>query len=137
MARALGDQPGGILSLDALIEEHSEAIEYDLITHGLRLRQLGEQSLSWVDLKAIVKFLPPESALMRTLQPDAHKWQLDQFLLAEMTDCLRWLVWSKTDDAKNGRNRPEQITRPGLESNRERVGTAMGVDRMNDFLGWS
>ncbi|MGW2664145.1 DUF5361 domain-containing protein [Nocardia tengchongensis] len=75
--------------------------------------------------------------MQRTLQPEDHRWQLDQFLLAEMADCLRWLVWSKSDDARHGRNRPEQISRPGLQSGRERVGTAMGLNRMNEFLGWS
>ncbi|QLY30833.1 DUF5361 domain-containing protein [Nocardia huaxiensis] len=84
-----------------------------------------------------MKFLPPDSAFQRSMHPEAARWQLDQYLLAEMADCLRWLVWSKTDDARNGRNRPEQIARPGLESNRERVGTAMGVNQMNEFLGWS
>ncbi|WP_433669685.1 DUF5361 domain-containing protein [Nocardia sp. CA-136227] len=137
MARAFGNQPGGILSLDALLEEHSEAIEYDLIALGLRLRQLSGEALSWRDLWAIVKFLPPDSALMRTMHPEDHRWRLEQHLLAEMTDCLRWLVWSKSDDARNGRNRPERISRPGLESDRERVGTAVGVDRINEFLGWS
>ncbi|GAB2525482.1 DUF5361 domain-containing protein [Nocardia heshunensis] len=101
------------------------------------MRQLGGETLSWSDLKAIVKFLPPDSALMRTMHPEAHRWRLDQYLLAEMADCLRWLVWSKSDDARNGRNRPEPITRPGVESGRERVGTAMGVERINEFLGWS
>ncbi|MFD7843997.1 DUF5361 domain-containing protein [Nocardia sp. NPDC059764] len=107
-----------------------------MIALGLRLRQLGSEWLTWGDLMALVKFLPPESALLRSMQPEAHKWQLDQYLLAEMSDCLRWLVWAKSEDAKHGRNRPEPIPRPGLESNRERVGTAMRVDRMNEFLGW-
>lgn len=108
-----------------------------MITLGLRLRTLASEKLGWRELKAIVKFLPAESALMRSVHPKTHHWQLDQYLLADMADCLRWLVWAKTEDARNGRNRPEPIPRPGLESGRERVGTAMKVDRMNDFLGWS
>lgn len=137
MAHPLGSQPGGILSLDALVDEHSEAIEFDLITLGLRLRQLGTDVLGWSDLKAIVKCLPAQSALFRSMHPEAQHWQLEQYLLADMADCLRWLVWAKTDDARQGRNRPEPIPRPGMKSSRERVGTATGLDQMAEFLHWS
>ncbi|WP_036530044.1 DUF5361 domain-containing protein [Nocardia sp. CNY236] len=136
MAHPLGGHLGGILSLDALLEEHVEAIRYDLITLSLRLHQLGTELLGWHDLKAIVKWLPADSALQRSMHPDTHVWQLNQQLLADMTDSLRWLVWSKTDDARNGRNRPERIPRPGVRSDRERIGTAVGIDQINDFLGW-
>ncbi|WP_282777286.1 MULTISPECIES: DUF5361 domain-containing protein [unclassified Nocardia] len=108
-----------------------------MISLGLRLRRLGTDELSWRDLKAVVSFLPPDSALMRTMHPETYRWQLDQQLLAEMTDCLRWMMWSKSDDARHGRNRPARIPRPGVESDRERVGTAMSIDRINEFLGWS
>ncbi|WP_067532091.1 DUF5361 domain-containing protein [Nocardia crassostreae] len=74
---------------------------------------------------------------MRTLYPDQHQWPLEAQLLAEAVDTVRWLAWKKTDDARNGRNRPERIQRPGVGTDRERVGTATGVDRMNEFLGWS
>lgn len=136
MAHPLRSQPGGILSLDALLEEHCEAIEYDLITLGLRLHQLGTEVLGWRELKAIIRWLPTESALFRAMNPEGHRWQLDQFLLADITDSLRWLVWAKTDDARNGRNRPELVPRPGVKSDRERVGTATGISEMNKFLDW-
>ncbi|MGV9676206.1 DUF5361 domain-containing protein [Nocardia sp. NPDC003482] len=136
MAVPLGGRPGGILSLDALLEEHGEAIEYDLITLGLRLSQLGEASLSWRDLRAIVRWLPADSALSRAANPEEHRWQLTQQLLADMTESLRWLVWSKTEDGARGRNMPDRIPRPGVRSHRERIGTAVDIDRMNDFLDW-
>ncbi|MFI1915933.1 DUF5361 domain-containing protein [Nocardia sp. NPDC020380] len=93
--------------------------------------------LGWRDLRAIIKFLPADSALVRTANPDTHRWQLDQFLLADMADHLRWLVWAKTEDARQGRNRPAPIPRPGFESGRERFGSAMGVEELNDILGWT
>ncbi|MEV0543113.1 MULTISPECIES: DUF5361 domain-containing protein [Nocardia] len=137
MARALGAEPGGILSLDALLEEHSEAIEYDLIVLGLRLRMLGTDELGWSDLRAIVKHLPLESALLRTMYPEGSRWQTAEHLLADVADSLRWLAWARTDDGRRGRNMPEPIARPGRQSNRERVGTATELDQMNDFLGWN
>ncbi|MEU2256170.1 DUF5361 domain-containing protein [Nocardia xishanensis] len=85
----------------------------------------------------IVKCLPIDSALFRTMYPDHHRWQLNQHLLADVADSLRWMVWSKSEDAQQGRGRPEPIQRPGVKSNRERVGTAVGIDQMNRFLDWS
>ncbi|WP_324188420.1 DUF5361 domain-containing protein [Nocardia higoensis] len=136
MARPFGSQPGGILGLDALLEEHGEAVEFDLIALGLRLRQLGTDVLSWRDLLAIIRWLPAESALLRSMDPVGSRWQVSQHLLAEMTDSLRWLVWAKTPDAQQGRNRPEPIARPGKKTDRERVGTATAIDQMNTFLEW-
>ncbi|MFB7720738.1 DUF5361 domain-containing protein [Nocardia sp. NPDC056100] len=101
------------------------------------MRRLSTDELSWRDLKAIVKFLPPDSALTRHMYAETSRWQLDQYLLADMADCLRWLVWSKSDDARHGRNRPEPIPRPGLESGREKLGTATDINQINEFLGWS
>ncbi|WP_198654481.1 DUF5361 domain-containing protein [Nocardia aurea] len=70
------------------------------------------------------------------MDPDNSRWQLSHHLLADITESLRWLVWSKTPDAQQGRNRPQPITRPGVKSDREHIGTATGVDQMNTFLDW-
>lgn len=99
------------------------------------MRELGTETLGWHDLKVIIRWLPSESALFRAMNPD-HRWQLTQYLLADITDSLRWLVWAKTEDARNGRNRPELVPRPGVKSDRERVGTAVDIEEMNDFLSW-
>ncbi|TQM29861.1 DUF5361 domain-containing protein [Nocardia bhagyanarayanae] len=136
MANPFGGRPGGILSLDALLEEHTEAIEYDLITIGLRLRMLGTDDLSWRDLKALIKQAPADSALARSVYGEDHQWQLGQHLLADMADSLRWLVWSKTKAAQDGRDRPEPIPRPGVTRGVERIGTAASIEAMNDFLTW-
>ena len=136
MARPLGSEPGGILGREALLEEHGEAVEFDLIARGLRLRQLGTDVLSWRDLLAIIRWLPTDSALLRSMNPDADRWKLSQYLLADMTESLRWLMWSKTSDGQQGRNRPQPITRPGMKPDRERLGTATAIDQMNTFLEW-
>ncbi|MFI7001355.1 DUF5361 domain-containing protein [Nocardia sp. NPDC050175] len=135
MARPFGGRPGGILSLDALLEEHTEAIEYDLIALGLRLRRLATDDLSWSDLKAIVKYAPLDSALARATKGADHQWQLSEHLLADVADSLRWLVWSKTTAAQDGRDRPVPIPRPGVRR-AERIGTATSIDEMNGFLTW-
>ncbi|MFC4123703.1 DUF5361 domain-containing protein [Nocardia rhizosphaerae] len=136
MAAALGGEPGGILSLDALLEEYAEAIEYDLITMGLKLRNLGTDELSWGDLKAVISCSPHTSALYRARQPREHEWRLDRMLLADIADSLRWLVWAKSSDAQHGRNRPEPIPRPGVKDVRERIGDSTTVSGVNEMLGW-
>ncbi|WP_166655849.1 DUF5361 domain-containing protein [Nocardia ignorata] len=136
MAAALGGKPGGILSLDALLEEYAEAIEYDLIALGLRLRNLGTDDLSWGDLKAVVSCSPRTSALFRVRNPHEYEWHLDRMLLADMSDSLRWLVWAKSSDAQHGRNRPEPIPRPGVTRTRERIGDSTSIAGANEMLGW-
>ncbi|MFC9967856.1 DUF5361 domain-containing protein [Nocardia sp. JW2] len=98
---------------------------------------LGTDVLGWADLRAIVKHLPIESALLRTMYPESSRWQVAEHLLADVSDSLRWLVWARTDDGRRGRNRPEPIQRPGVKSDRERLGTATQLEQMNEFLGWT
>nr|WP_196149651.1 DUF5361 domain-containing protein [Nocardia bovistercoris] len=97
---------------------------------------LGTEELTWRDLKAVIVCAPTDSALARVRRPDEHQWGLEQHLLADMADSLRWLVWAKTKDAQRGRNQPERIPRPGLKSTAERYGTAASIVDMDDFLGW-
>ena len=134
MASPFGDLAGGILSLAALIDEHPQAIQADLIDRGLRLRRLGTDELTWQDLAAIIACLPPESALGRALNPD-WMWGLPEMLAADIADSQRWLVWSKTVDAQRKRNRPQPIPRPGVKRP-ERIGDKASIAEMNKFLGW-
>ncbi|MGW5316719.1 DUF5361 domain-containing protein [Nocardia thailandica] len=137
MGRALGYHAGGIRSLDILIEAHRTAAEFDLIGLGLRLRDLGTDDLTWSDLWAICKHLPPGSALARALNP-GDEWQLNELLLADIADSLRWIQWSKTRAAqKPGARPPRRIPRPGIEDDREVYGTTvMSIEDMDKFLGW-
>ncbi|MFG1794130.1 DUF5361 domain-containing protein [Nocardia sp. NPDC049149] len=132
MARALRDRAGGILSLAALIDEHTQAIELDLIDHGMRLRDLGD-TVTWTDLRAVV-YQAENTALRREISPD-HQWGLTEMLLADIADSLRWLKWAKTTDAQRKRNIPRPIPRPGVKAP-ERIGAPLSVAEMNKFLGW-
>ena len=110
MAFSFNGEPGGIRGLRQLIAEYPEAIEYDLITHGLSLDDLGSERLSWRDLKVIVTRMPPNrSALQQELGPQDAAWTLTNHLLAEVVDSLRLLLWAKTRDGHKNRNRPKPI----------------------------
>ena len=139
MAGSVGPFTGGTRSLLALIEEHAEAVEYVLITHGLRLRDVGTRRFNWRDLLVIVKQSPASSALYRAVHgQEESEWTLTNHLLAGMGDSLAWLVWAKTEDAAKKRNKPKPIPRPGVrdESKKQIGGGTLPADEMMRWLGW-
>uniref|UniRef100_UPI003F49A509 DUF5361 domain-containing protein n=1 Tax=Nocardia suismassiliense TaxID=2077092 RepID=UPI003F49A509 len=102
------------------------------------MRQLGTDALTWRDLHVIIVCARPDSALSRAVRGDEWQWQLSEYLLADAADSLRWLVWSKTKDARrHGATPPKPIPRPGLDDGRERIGDqAMSLAEADAFLGW-
>ena len=137
MAEGCRGRRGGILGLCELIDQHPGAVEYDLIRHGLRLRDLGTRRLSWRDLLVIVQHQPAKrSAIAAAESPDDAPWgALDTHLLAEAVDMLHLLVWAKTKDASKGRKRPKPIERPGTRP--DRIGSKpLPLDEMKVWLGW-
>ena len=135
MAGRQRDYGGGIRSLLELIDQHREAIEYDLIGLGLRLSWVGTPALSWRDLWVIVNQAPLGSALDRAMRPDEALWGLTEQLLAANLDEVRVLVWQNTKDAQLGKNYPQPTPRPGVESDAKTHGTtAMSLDEMRERL---
>lgn len=126
---------GGIFYLVDLIDEHPEAVEYDLITHGLRLRDLGTDKLMWRDLLVIVQMQPRSSALTRVKEPEAAEWGLVEHLLAEIADMSHIRVWQSGRQRKS--DQPKPIPRPGVESTQKTVHKhdVMAVSDMADWLG--
>lgn len=140
MAGVLQHRRGGILGLLTLCEQHTEAVEADLIRLGLRLRWLGTPDFDWCDLRAIIRHADPSSALVREMQPDAARWGVVEQLLAEAVDTLHWLQWAKTKDAqtKPPRNPPKPIPRPGVrDTDDDRIRfDVMEFDEALAWLGW-
>lgn len=136
MAGECRGNAGGIQSLRRLLEEFPEAVEYDLIALGLRLRDLPSDRLTWRDLKVIVTRMPQhKSALAAEQHPEDASWALTEHLLAEVADTQRLLLWAKTKDGSKNRNRPQPIERPGRRP--ERFGKKpLKLDRMKEWLGW-
>ena len=136
MAGGLRDLGGGIFGLVELLDEHQEAVEYDLIAHGLRLRQLGTEALTWRDLKIIIELQPPEkSALARTKDPEEVAWGISEHLLAIIADSSRARVWQ--EGSGKARDKPKPIPRPGIENTEKTVYRydVLPVNEMADFLG--
>lgn len=139
MAEGLGRDVGGIAGLLALIDEHGEAIEFDLwqLSNPRRLEWLGTERLEWRDLRIIVEHLPRTSALGRaTLGKDA-KWGFSEQLAATQIDALNMLIWMNSEDGRKNRRRPKPIPRPGIDTGEQNVGRdPLPVDEMASWLGW-
>lgn len=125
-----------LLSLLLTIDEHREAIEFDLIALGLRLRDVGTDALTWGDVYVIVRQSPRSSALFRAMNPDAHEWTLPALLLAEVADAVRVGNWQR-GSAKRAEY-PKPIPRPGVTPEEQTYGKgAIPIDEMAEWLGWT
>lgn len=122
-----------------LIDEHQEAVEYELINRGLRLHQLGTKRLTWRDLLVITRHSPPGNAIDRAMNPDEFMWGLPEQLYATIVDQLRIANWMRTEDGSKGRNPPEPLPRPGLvDPDQTTFGEGpLPLDELDEFLGWT
>ena len=122
MAASRRDHPGGIEGLLTLLTEHGEAISADLITMRRSIHDLGTPALPWVDLLAIVRHLPPTSALGRVMAAEHREedgdeqWDLHAHLLAGIWDALNALVWLNSGGKR--KDRPKPIPSPGRRPTR-------------------
>jgi hypothetical protein len=118
---------GGILGLVALLREHCEAVEYDLLQLGLDLRDLWRPGgLSWRRLGVVIDHLPPESAtktaIRETLTPEQladipeattyGPWSRAEMLAARIGDGIDQLIWMQTTGESPP---PPPLPRPGIE----------------------
>lgn len=120
------------------VDEHAEAVEYDLMRCGARLRDWPDGGVSWRDLWVLIRQAQPGSAVYKALTPH---WQRtpELQLLQSVELSLRVLAWQQTADGQKGRNAPEPAWLPWDEKPEDDAirGDAMTVDEALDWLGWS
>lgn len=140
MAGTLRGRPGGIIAVLDLIEDgHGEALEADLITHGMRLDQAGK-SLPW---RAVFFFArrmldTPGTALAVSVHGPGARWTVQEQLLTALNNRVTWLAWSKSKDAEKGGKPPKPVYLPGLEPEEEKgkhYGTAAPMADVLEMLG--
>lgn len=140
MAGRFGHHGPGILGLLGFLDDHGEAVEYDLIRLGLRLRDLPSPRLTWRDLRVIVwaEGGRQDSEIYKAQYGDNDsQWGLPEQLIAMIADSVNWLVWSKTKDGERNRNKPKRIPRPGVEDTKtETLGGGGSVLPMDEMLAW-
>lgn len=132
MVGRVGSDTGGIQGLVELLDEHGEAVEYDLIALGLRLRDLGTERLTWRDLFVIVRQSPRTTALNRERLGEAADWSLTEHLLAGVFDLLAGANWQRSGDKHAPR--PKPIARPGSKSEGTSLGS--GAIPASEFDAW-
>ena len=127
-----------IRQLANLIDQHSEALEMDLIEKGLRLRDCPSPGFTWHDLRIIVQHAAPNSHIVAATQPERAGWDKEAMLLAQAVDALNWLVWAKTEAAAKGGQPPDPIQRPGIKARPVRPGSKtkpMPISKIREHAG--
>lgn len=129
MAEAERHGAGGITGLRRLLEEHAEAIEWDIPHYwpGRSIKELYRGEMSWRELRVFLRYLPPDSATARSVRgstPEEDAWTLDRQLLAALVDAQREntfaLVKLHGDPKKTKHMKPpEPIERPGVKKRRQ------------------
>ena len=131
---------GKIVSLAQFIEEHREALTFDLITHtNYQIEDVGG-ALSWSALDSFIKHIGPSSALARDLGYTLEGWDTvtkTNAILADIYDMIQ--VLNRNIVAINSkRHTSEKITpypRPGKDDkNKKRIGK--GALPKNELLAW-
>lgn len=126
MGGPFGSLAGGILSLLDLPREYWEALEADLLKSGFTLADIPER-VTWRAVKARFEHASQGDALYLALHGDAVKWSDQEHLTAILVDLAALLVWFKTEDGQNNKNRPKKIPRPGVEIIPDGVSLGSGV----------
>lgn len=133
MAIGVEHQPGGILGLCRLLSEHGEAIEYDLITLGLRIESLGTPRLSWRDLWVIVRQAPRTSALARSIHGSRAAWSQDTYILADLFDAIQGGNWQRGGGKGS---RPKPFPRPKRDDDKTTTRYGSGALTIDEFDAW-
>lgn len=126
---------GGILYACRELSSHREAIEYDLLTIGLHLEDLGTPALSWRHLYVLLIHLPRTSAYKRELLGEDALWGLSEHLLASVLDALNLGNWQRGNQGKDVPGpRPVPVPRPGARS----ADTSLGSEPIpiKEFNSW-
>lgn len=133
---------GKIIGLLDFVDKYRQALEYDLIKLGLRLRNLGTAALTWEDLGAVVfgLQLDPTTALAKTIHgPELLQWDAHAQLMAGVFDQIgitNYLI-RRTMGGDEKAEPPEQLPRPGVKPKTVQWGgQSRTIEEMDRLLGW-
>jgi hypothetical protein len=110
-------------------------VEADLISRGLRIRDLGTERFNWRDFKHVLTNLSQDSALHRSI---GGRYTTSDYLLVVIANTLRTMSWQLSSGKE--RDRPEPFFLPGMGEDTDRVqtdtyhGDAMTIEEMDEWL---
>ena len=131
---------GGIVSLAALVTEHSGAIEYDLLTKtGHELQDVG-RSLSWGALASFIANVDDNSALTRELNDEYQIWATTiktNGILADIYDVLSQINANLVALGERKPSKaPKPYPRPGVEKKQDNVKHFGSAVPRGEFRKW-
>lgn len=109
MGEGVGDVRPGTLGLLDLLDEYWEPLDYELLRLGLDINQAGTSTLDWRRLRAVITYLPPDSALAKAMIGPTANWSPADYMLAAAVDALNLANWQRTGKKHN---RPKPLPRP-------------------------
>lgn len=112
MGRCVRRECGGIERCLILLAEHPEAVAYEVMTAGMRLRDLGSETLTWSDLATLLYYPRERGPLYRAVLGDRAEWDHHAQLLAIIIDMLAGANWQRSGGKEQ--DRPEPYPRPGV-----------------------
>lgn len=133
MAGRFGDHDGGILSILIEFDSFEDALRFDLLRLGIRLEEVGMGRVSWVDIRAVIRSSPRDSAYVRAKVGADVEWTLDRELLAGLVDVVVSLRWMLSGGKGQ---RPKPIKRPSTRGEQQTFGVSEGFDSVEEFEAW-
>lgn len=130
-----------IIATAQIVNEHRDAVSYDLLTRtNFTIDDLGH-SLSWGVLFSFIKYLDADSALVRDMRAaDLNGWNdtiKTNVLLADVYDLMQVLNANLVAFASRGKTKPKitPYPRPGAaDKNTKRIGK--GALPYNELREW-
>lgn len=120
MAEGLEGEAGGIYGLLDLVDEHQEAIEFELLVIGRHLDELGTAALSWRDMYVLVRRwqMTPGNAFAASMHGgEVPSWT--EQVLAVVVDLLNGIAFI----LKRGKgSRPKRLLRWWEKRKQQRFG---------------
>ena len=130
---------GKLINLAKVIDEHEEAVEYDLQTKFDRgIDDIGE-NLSWYTVKSYLTHLPLSSALARELNSESATWDSTlktNFLLADLIDVLQAIDYHLVSMSGSKAHKPKPYPRPNGKKDSGTKHYGKGAMKANELENW-
>lgn len=139
MGRSVRRERGGIERCLILLDEHPDAVAYEVMSAGMRLRDLGSDTLTWSDLATLLHYPRERGPLYRIIRGEYADWDHHSALLAEVIDLLALISWQLSGDQQA--KQPDPYPRPGADGRQESEGEvtddddAYTIEEMDALLG--
>lgn len=103
---------GGILGALKILKDHWGPVGRDLANAHYRWDDVGD-GLPFAQFVQLIVYAPPGTAVFHVINDG---WTADTHKIADLLDAAFLLLWSKTEDGQNNRNRPDPSPRPGQQT---------------------